>query len=158
MAANSIPTFDELMAPTIDALKTLGGSGTIDEIVEKIIEQEKYSDTVQSVLHNDGPATQLEYRAAWARTYLKEVGVIDNTRRGVWALTEKGRNLDPAAMPALLVEARKSFQKRKKQKSPTQDEVSENAGDWKSDLLQILTKKLSPDGFERLTQRLLREV
>ena len=60
-------------------------------------------------------------------------------------------------MPALLVEARKSFQKRKKQKPPSQDEVNESAGDWKSDLLQILTKKLSPDGFERLTQRFLRE-
>lgn len=157
MSTKNIPTFDELMIPTIEALTKLGGSGTIDEILESIIEKEKYSDAIQSALHNDGPASKLEYRAAWARTYLKEAGVIDNTSRGVWALTEKGRNLDLATMPTLLTEARKSFQKKKKEKPLPEDSEGEIAEDWKSDLLQILKTKLSPDAFERLTQRLLRE-
>lgn len=45
MVSNNVPTFDELMTPTIGLLKSLRGSGTNDEVVEKIIETEKYSDT-----------------------------------------------------------------------------------------------------------------
>jgi restriction system protein len=33
----------------------------------------------------------LEYRLAWA--YLKIYGLLDNSRRGVWALTFKGREV-----------------------------------------------------------------
>jgi Restriction endonuclease len=62
-------------------------------------------------------------------------------------------------MPSLLIEARKNFQKRKKPKPAgalSSEESDEDEENWKSILLQILTKKLKPDGFERLTQRLLR--
>lgn len=160
MNAIAFPTFDELMAPTIQAIKQLGGSGVIDEIVEKVISNQGFSEDAQSKLHNDGPSTEIEYRAAWARTYLKETGLLENTGRGVWALTEKGRSTDPSSIPGLLAEARKRFKERKKRKPIVERESDTTDGEdesWKSILLQILMKNLSPEGFERLTQRLLRE-
>jgi restriction system protein len=39
-----IPTFDKFMNPTIQALKELGGSGTIEEITAKVIEITDLSD------------------------------------------------------------------------------------------------------------------
>ena len=69
----TVPTFDRLMNPHITALRDLGGSGSVDEIYEKVIENLKFSDDVLSVLHDPEASNQTDvhYRLAWARTYLK---------------------------------------------------------------------------------------
>ena len=36
-ASKDVPSYDELIFPTIKALNALGGSGTIEEIVNKVI-------------------------------------------------------------------------------------------------------------------------
>src|SRR6185295_12147793 len=96
MAQIDIPTFDKLMNPLIQALKQLGGSGTIEEINNKVIEIAGLSDEQLEILHDPdkGSQTEIEYRLAWARTYLKKYEVLENSSRGVWALTAKGRQLD----------------------------------------------------------------
>jgi restriction endonuclease Mrr len=43
------------------------------------------------VLHGDGPSTEIQYRLAWARTYLKGMGLLTNSQRGVWSVTELGQ-------------------------------------------------------------------
>jgi restriction system protein len=49
-------------------------------------------------VHNNGPETEIGYRLAWARTYLKGMGLLTNSARGVWALTHEGASLltDPS--------------------------------------------------------------
>jgi restriction system protein len=74
----------------------MGGSGTIQEINDKTIDVGKFSEEQQNVLHGKGPKTEIEYRLAWARTYLKSVGALTNSGRGVWSLTEKGRGMTEA--------------------------------------------------------------
>lgn len=44
-----------------------------------------------AVLHKDGPRSEIEYRLAWARTYLKGIGALDNPERGVWVTTALGK-------------------------------------------------------------------
>ncbi|MBC8451294.1 MAG: winged helix-turn-helix domain-containing protein, partial [Planctomycetes bacterium] len=82
---NPFPTYDRLMNPLLSALRALGGSGTIDEIFEKVVEQESISDEVAEKLHNPEKSNQTEvgYRLAWARTYLKKYGLLENSLRGV---------------------------------------------------------------------------
>jgi hypothetical protein len=89
----SLPTYDDLFEPTIKALKALGGSGSIQEIYDKVCALEGYSEEQQSVLGKKGSQTEIAYRLAWARTYLKTYGLLENVGRGVWSLTEAGRNL-----------------------------------------------------------------
>lgn len=55
------PTYDELIWPTLKALKELGGSATNQELVDKIIELEGYSEEIQKVPHKEGRETKLEY-------------------------------------------------------------------------------------------------
>ncbi len=83
----------------LQAVAELGGSASISEIVETVIKREGFSDAQQAVLHNDGPETEIGYRLAWARTYLKGMGLLTNSSRGVWALTDNGTALltDPSA-------------------------------------------------------------
>lgn len=61
-------------------------------MVETVVKREGFTDDQQAVLHNDGPGTEIAYRLAWARTYLKGMGLL-TTARGVWALTDEGTAL-----------------------------------------------------------------
>ena len=74
------------MNPLIQALRQLGGSGSIDEIYEKVVEIDNISEDVIAKLHDPEKSNQTEvaYRLAWARTCLKRFGLLDNSSRGVW--------------------------------------------------------------------------
>src|ERR1035441_6909685 len=96
-----VPTLDQLMNPLSAALRDLGGSGSIEEIYEKVIENLKLSDDVLSVLHEpeESNQTEVHYRLAWARTYLKKYGVLANSSRGVWSLAKPDiKPVDPKAV------------------------------------------------------------
>jgi restriction system protein len=84
---NKIPTFDSLMNPLLKALNSLGGSGSIEEIYEKVIQNENIDEDILSVLHDEEKSnlTEVGYRLAWARTYLKKFGYLENSKRGIWA-------------------------------------------------------------------------
>ena len=87
---NKVPTRDEMMIPILDALKLLGGSGSVTEIDEKVVEIESYDEKVLRILQKDGRQTVVKYELAWARTNLKDkFGLIENPSRGIWALINK---------------------------------------------------------------------
>lgn len=161
-----VPKYNELIYPVVKALKALGGSGSNEEILDKVAELEKYPPEVQEVLHTDGKETALGYRIAWAKTYLKFVGAVDNSQRGVWTLTEKGAALTEDACKTIPAEVQKLHQtsrKKNETEKPTKKVVGEvesneppaEAG-WRDQLLSALLK-MKPDAFERLAQRILRE-
>jgi restriction system protein len=154
----TIPSYDALMNPVIQALKSLGGSGTIEEITNKVIEICGFSDEQLDVIHDPekGSQTEVEYRLAWARTYLKKYGVLENSSRGVWSLTTTGKEIDKVD-PAEV----KQFVRAQRQRTESAlvlDEIDETVTElsWREQVLQSLLS-MSPASFERLIQRLLRE-
>ena len=73
-------------------MRTLGGSGHIEEINEEVIRQQRFSDEQVALQRQASDSrSMLEYRLAWSRNGLKNAGAIENSARGVWALTESGR-------------------------------------------------------------------
>ena len=80
-----MPTFDKLMLPTLKALEQLGGSGSIEETANSGSQALNLPDAIPSQPHNpEKPSqTEVEYRLAWARTYLKKYGLLDNSERGI---------------------------------------------------------------------------
>ena len=64
--------------------RNLAGRPRLARWSETVIKQQGFSDVQQDVLHNDGPETEIGYRLAWARTYLKGMGLLTNSARGVW--------------------------------------------------------------------------
>lgn len=162
-----MPTFDSLMNPLLDALSELGGSGSIDEIYEKVLELENIDEEISSVPHNPEKSNQTEvaYRLAWARTYLKRFGFLENSSRGVWALTKlakEHKHVEPQVVVKEVREADK-MEPKQKHKKIKNDQIelididTPEMQDWREELYRLLTKDLSPDAFERLVQRLLRE-
>jgi restriction system protein len=165
LAAEKVPTYDELLWPTMRALKALGGSGSNEELLNKVIELERIPESIQSIIHSDNRSTKLAYNLAWAKTYLKRVDAITNSGRGVWSLSEAGERLTPEACLDIPGIVRRQDVARKKDKpnevvvdkGPTVDIPTADADEsWKDRLLAAI-RKMSPSGFERLAQRLLRE-
>jgi restriction system protein len=162
-----MPTFDSLMNPLLNALSHLGGSGSIDEIYEKVAEIEKIEENILSVPHNPEKSNQTEvaYRLAWARTYLRKYGFLENSSRGIWTLTLKAKEQKDVIPPEVLkyvrqLDKKEPNQKKKKSESDielAENDVPEEAKAWREELHHLLTQEISPDAFERLTQRLLRE-
>jgi len=160
-----MPTFDSLMNPLLDALKALGGSGSIEEIYEKVVELEQIPEELSSLPHNPEKSnqTKVEYRLAWARTYLKKYGLLDNSNRGVWALTQKGNDcgkIDPSEVMQLVRQQHRDQALRSIDNTEIElsdSEPPEEAKLWREELHHLLTQEISPDAFERLTQRVLRE-
>ncbi|WP_419798707.1 MAG: restriction endonuclease [Terasakiella sp.] len=156
-------TFDQLMLPLMKALVNLGGSGSIDEIYEAVIELEKFDDETLAVLHNPEKSSQTEigYRLAWARTYLKKAGYLENSSRGVWALTEKAKKSETIDSKEIVTYVRcldKGSASNEPENTPEDSsEQPDEALAWREKLHQVLINEISPDSFERLTQRLLRE-
>ena len=157
MSSVDIPPYDQLMNPVIKALKRLGGSGTIEEINGLASEVANLSDEQLEVLHNPekGGETEIEYRMAWARTYLKRFGVLENSKRGVWALTTEGRRVEKVN-PAKVKRFMREHQKIKEDQVNNSSDGDEPNGFWREELLDVLLN-LHPSAFERLVQRLLRE-
>ncbi len=162
--SDEVPKFDALIQPTVDALKALGGSASNDEIHDKIVELMKFPDAVvEAPLKEEGGQTRLRYRMHWARSYLKNQGALDNTQRGVWTLTQYGRNLTPAEIAEIPRRVRQNAKTTLKANADRESKIVDIADEnleveleWNEKLLSVLLT-MKPDAFERLCQRILRE-
>jgi len=156
MTEKKLPRFDAFFNPLLNALKTLGGSGTIEEINSKVAQLVGLSDNQLEIMHdsNRGGRTEFEYRLAWTRTYLRIFGLIENSSRGVWAITAAGRNIQNVDEKEVVKSVREQMRARHSEYSDEQDESLELS--WEDDLLKTLLK-MDPSAFERLVQRMLRE-
>lgn len=156
-----VPKYHDFFDAVLQSLKDLGGSGTNQEIYEKVTNNLGMSDEVLDVLHNEGPMTKVEYRLRWTQTYLKKDGAITNHTKGVWTLLPRGKEMSDSDISGVRERVKKLLkEERTKKKKNTPDlESSEDLAEdilWNIELLDIL-KAMDPSSFERLSQRLLRE-
>ncbi|MEG5042179.1 MULTISPECIES: restriction endonuclease [unclassified Microcoleus] len=159
-ATHSIPTFDSMLLPTIQALQMLGGSGTTEEIYDRVAKILNLPDEVLDIPHGNKSQSAVEYRLGWSRTYLKKYGLLQNSARGVWSLVSTSINFDILDAKEIVKVVRDTDKKKVMQP----DNLNENVEAvetleevaWHQQLHQILLS-LEPSAFERLAQRLLRE-
>lgn len=123
--------------------------------------------------------TVLEYRLGWARTYLKKYGLLTNSERGIWALTAEGLKTKRVDTSDVRNSVRKQVRRKRKVRrreephdhaeadatpeltndafdDPVLGDETNKSEDWRSELRRLLLD-ISPEAFERLCQRLLRE-
>jgi len=164
MNKDQVPQYHEMINALLTALHDLGGSGSIGEINNATISILDLDEDVVEIPHDPDKSndTEVEYRLAWTRTYLKKYGLIDNSSRGIWAINPAERNVrevDPGEVVRVVREQAKA-QRASREAVDSLDQAVESPEEvqhWREELHQILTKELSPDAFERLTKRLLRE-
>lgn len=157
--------FVRYFGPILDALRTLGGSGSPREVVEHVARALDIREETQGELMESG-SPRFPNQVAWARFYLTREGLLDRSKRGVWSLTDRGRetHLSAAEARELFLKWVKVFREerqRRKESTPAPSdeatpETDEPGPGHRQSLLKMLLE-LPPSGFERLGQRLLRE-
>lgn len=157
------PQFIRFFKPIIEVLKETGGSGTVSEVIDRVIEKMNIPESEQEVTLKGGQS-RVRNQIQWARFYLVQAGLIDASKRGVWTLTEKGLTTETKTFDVLgtFKLIHKRFEKPRKPRDQKRlreyetDEEEIEPPDHRTNLLKLI-KSLPPNGFERLSQRLLRE-
>lgn len=158
---DDLPRYTELMLPVLSSVETLGGSATGREIVDAVIAETGLPDEAVALEYPGRPKSVLIDRIEWARSYCKLGGVIESPKRGLFLMTERGREI--AAMPedqarACLGELDRLVRAARRSRTKTSD--SESSADeepevWKEQLLRRL-HRLTPRAFEEFCVYLLR--
>ena len=155
--------FHQLYNATLQALHNLGDSGTNQEIHDQAITILDLSDDEINELHKPEHSnqTKLSYRLAWARTWLKRYGLLENSTRGVWSLTAKGKSSEKVDGKELDRVVNEMLKKEKQEASVSQVAVSdipdgelpdvedaEGQDEWREALYGVLLN-MDPVAFER---------
>jgi restriction system protein len=89
---------------------------------------------------------------------------LENSSRGVWSLTAKGNSADKINATEIVKTVRDMDRPEPTKRSKKAESIELDFGKdlpeedrWKDKLNEVLTQQLSPQGFERLVQRILRE-
>ncbi|HEU4556828.1 MAG TPA: restriction endonuclease [Longimicrobium sp.] len=162
-----LPQFAAYLNPILSILQQLGGSARPNEVVDGVATMLGVPDALREERLANGRTARFDNQVHWARFFLAESGYIDRSRRGVWTLTDKGRQiatLTDAEIRRILAEVRTRTKANGTQRTtPLAPETALEdvpapeplAVDYREHLLEVI-RSLPPAGFERLCQRLLR--
>lgn len=163
VSASEIPPMEAFMWPIIERLKAHGRSLSNAEMLQDVAQHMGLSEQAMAARHGKWNQLVVEQRLGFARSWLKLGGAVDNSQRGVWSLTAEGLAMTPEQVAVIPKQVQKAYTDAKKagvapplpgRALPAA--VEQEDGDWKDQLLSILTV-IDPSAFERLCQRLLRE-
>lgn len=87
----TIPDYQSLMLPVLVASSE--GEVRVGTVVEELANQLGLSPEERSELLPSGKQTVFSNRVHWAKTYLAQAGLIENTRRGHFKITERGQQM-----------------------------------------------------------------
>lgn len=156
------PQFTRYMLPLLKALRDMGGSASSSEATDAVIDRERVPESeLEKTLKNG--QSRVRNQIAWARMYLVYSGHIDSSARGIWSLTEKGLTDDLSKLqPGDLLKSANAVIRSDKsddmgQPASAEARIDESELPENEPQLLPILKSLSPEGFERLCQRLLRE-
>ncbi|WP_158221574.1 restriction endonuclease [Terribacillus sp. 7520-G] len=137
-----MPKQSEIEVPLLEVLISLGGQGKPKEIYPLVTQ--KFHNITQEDLDErmESGGNKWTNRIQWVRQKLIDSGEMYNPQRGVWAITDKGRNrvhlpVQMQTTPVNLVEIYEDYEE-----------------DFKSQLLDKL-HELTPRQFEEFAKKLL---
>lgn len=87
-----IPDYQTIMLPLL-TLASDGAEHQFRQAVDTLAEQFALTDAERSELLPSGTAHVFGSRVGWARTYLKQAGLLDSPKRGVFRITSEGKAL-----------------------------------------------------------------
>lgn len=164
MKISDLPKYHELMRPTLIALDKIGGSASLNEINDAVIDLIGLPAAALEIQYDSGAGAVVPDRLSWARSHLKAAGFLSSGGRGVWLLSDEGKHAahwPEERLKKTVAQAVKEQQEARKKSEPVDDELPQGNPDkelldWRDQLLVTL-RAMDPAAFERLCQRLLRE-
>lgn len=159
--SDPLPKYNEFMLPTLKALDDLGGSGSIDEIQDRVVNLTKLSPEQLELTYPTSGAPIAADRMSWARSWMKHGGFVASGGRAVWVLTDLGREALDWNPKTIHSRCQAEFKAKQAEKAKADAQAAVESEedpetDWTDQLLTCL-KGIEPSAFERLSQRILRE-
>jgi restriction system protein len=87
----SIPDYQTLMRPVLESVRE--GEKSIRTIIDELSERFELTPEEREVMLPSGRITLIASRVHWAKTYVKQAGLVDQPKRAVVRLTPRGRDL-----------------------------------------------------------------
>lgn len=131
----TVPDYQSLMLPV---LKTaLAGEVRVGDVVEQLAGELGLSEADRAELLPSGRQTTFANRVHWAKTYLKQAGLINSPRRAHFVITERGKAVLAENPPRIDVNYLTRFSEFKefRERTATDSEVVESRGSF-NDLLK----------------------
>lgn len=158
-----LPAHVQFFLPIIEALRKLGGSASPSELKDTLVGMLELSEEELEEKLKSG-VSRVDNQIVWSKVYLVREGLLDVSDPNIWSLTEDGlrRNLNEDEVLKIFKKIHGGFVTKKGNherviepiEKEVENDIVEDQG-HKVELLEVL-KSLSPEGFERLCQRLLR--
>jgi restriction system protein len=88
----TVPDFQTLMLPVLQEFAD-GAEHAYKEVRERVANRLALSLEDMADMVPSGRKTRFEDRAAWAHTYLKQAGLLSSSRRGIYLITPRGKEV-----------------------------------------------------------------
>ena len=157
-----LPLYPDLRCITLKTMRSMTLPTSNADIDGAVASALSLTTEQRAALSRNGRQTELAYRVAWVRTYLRWIGAIDSAGRTLWTTTVSGQAMDCEELESRY----KSFRRTQRQDGPPEpaNGYGDNGGggdpdppielNWKGMLLERLMET-SPQAFEHLAGALL---
>jgi len=123
-----IPDYQTLMLPVLKISED-GNTYKFRDVIESLADQFSLTDEERRELLPSGSQAVFDNRVGWARSYLKQAGLLDSPKRGFFQITQRGKELLDSGIVRIdnsVLEQFEEFQdfknrKKKKDDSDTTD-------------------------------------
>ena len=155
-----IPDYQTLMLPVLQ-LASDGQEHKFRDAVEQLSLYFQISDAEQMEMLPSGTQSVFGNRVGWARSYLKQAGLLTTPRRGYFAITERGRQVlktNPPKLTAALLGQYPEFQAFKTRRRPKADAADRMAEFSPDFMLDNTPEDILASAYRLLRQNLEQEV
>ena len=157
------PEFLKYINPVLTILQENGGAGNSTDVIEQVIEKLGITEEELEEATSNGQS-RIRNQIQWSRFYLFKAGLIDNSQRGTWRLTNEGldKKLSDDDVYLLFKGVQESVKKIPTATTPKKPELKFETTTTEDEehslgLINII-QALPPNGFEKLCKRLLIEI
>lgn len=136
----------------------------IMKYTNRVVENMQLPDDIIEISHSDKTSeSEVEYRLAWSRIYLKKYGVLTNTSKGVWITNPEYKDTTSIDADKCVATVKSTYSSKTDDKNLKDDDLKNDGIDlpdeikpWRERVHEILLS-MDPFSFEKLSQLLLRE-
>ena len=153
-----LPKWDKLMWVTLGVLRDMRMPVTVDEVAEAVSDRLQLTSEQREVPSHNPRWNYVRFQLGFLVSDLKGVGVLEQPGRGLYSLTDDGRQISKEILLQRQAERGEQIRERKRRRQETDSDGPDNRDDvqpWQDELLDRLMGA-SPKAFEHLAGALLR--
>ncbi len=146
----SVPDYQSLMLPVLK--QAADGEVRIGDVIDTLADEFQLSDEALAELIPSGKQSVFSNRVHWAKTYLKQAGLVEATKRAHFAITPRGKQVLANNVQKIDIKFLKQFDEFVEFQNRTNDDAKAEAPVSVSVDVQIPDSQ-TPDDLMRLTSR-----